>query len=189
MRIVGLDTSTRTGWVVLEHSMGSVIKLGHGELVADKKFKGLARLKELESLTTKMLKRYNPDIAIFEGYGYANAHTLATLVEIGTVIRLAAFNKGIPILDVPPPTLKKFVTGGGAAKKDKMMLEVYKRWGFSGTDNESDAYSLAQFGFALGGMHTKGIGVVHEWVAASDTVERVRLKDLIQNRIFQNGGK
>jgi crossover junction endodeoxyribonuclease RuvC len=51
---------------------------------------------------------------------------------------------------VPPQTLKKFVTGKGNVKKQVMLLETYKKWGESFTDdNLCDAYCLARYGLAL----------------------------------------
>jgi Holliday junction resolvasome RuvABC endonuclease subunit len=48
-----------------------------------------------------------------------------------------------PLL-VPPMTLKKYVTGKGTAKKNEMLLAVYKEWGIEfNDDNAADAYGLA----------------------------------------------
>ena len=75
-------------------------------------------------------------------------------------------------MEVAPTSLKKFVTGKGNAKKDLMLLSVYKRWGFDTTnDNKADAYGLAQFGRALLGFDT-GVPQVNltavEKILASD---------------------
>jgi len=44
-----------------------------------------------------------------------------------------------------PTQIKKFITGRGNAKKDVIIREVYKRWGFETDDhNIADAYGLAQ---------------------------------------------
>ncbi len=54
--------------------------------------------------------------------------------------------KEVPFKVVAPGTLKKFVTGDGRAKKDLMLLKVYKKWGVEfDDDNLADAYSLARF--------------------------------------------
>ena len=54
------------------------------------------------------------------------------------------------VVEVPPSTLKKFVTGKGNAKKDQMMLAIYKRWGTEFDNNDAaDAYALAQYGRTL----------------------------------------
>lgn len=48
-------------------------------------------------------------------------------------------------LQVPPMTLKKYATGKGTAKKQEMLLQIYKRWGVEFTDdNAADAYALAR---------------------------------------------
>ena len=72
--------------------------------------------------------------------------------ELGAIIRLALFDSGVNWVEVPPKSLKKFVTGNGNAKKDLMLLGVYKMWDFdTEDDNEADAYALAQFGAAMVG--------------------------------------
>jgi Holliday junction resolvasome RuvABC endonuclease subunit len=53
-------------------------------------------------------------------------------------------------LHVPPMTLKKYATGKGTAKKQEMLLQIYKRWGVEfNDDNAADAYSLGR----LAGKH------------------------------------
>lgn len=48
-------------------------------------------------------------------------------------------------LQIPPMTLKKYATGKGTAKKQEMLLQIYKRWGIEfNDDNAADAYSLAR---------------------------------------------
>jgi hypothetical protein len=49
-----------------------------------------------------------------------------------------------PLL-VPPMTLKKFISGKGNAKKDEIMLQIYKRYGVEiNENNAADAYGLAR---------------------------------------------
>jgi len=53
-------------------------------------------------------------------------------------------------LQVPPTTLKKYATGKGTAKKQEMLLQIYKRWGVEfNDDNAADAYALGR----LAGNH------------------------------------
>ena len=48
-------------------------------------------------------------------------------------------------LQIPPMTLKKYATGKGTAKKQEMLLQIYKRWGLEfNDDNAADAYALAR---------------------------------------------
>lgn len=53
-------------------------------------------------------------------------------------------NCAVP-LQIPPMTLKKYATGKGTAKKQEMLLQIYKRWGVEfNDDNAADAYALAR---------------------------------------------
>ena len=48
-------------------------------------------------------------------------------------------------LQIPPMTLKKYATGKGTAKKQEMLMQIYKRWGVEfNDDNAADSYALAR---------------------------------------------
>ncbi len=135
-----MDPSTVTGWVAFH-------KGGHHEWGEQqfKKLKGIERVDSFLGWTDEIMTEYKPELVCIEGYGFGNKHTLATLVEIGTAIRLAIHAHGCQYIEVPPPTLKKFATGKGNAQKDQIMLAVYKKWGFeAATNNIADAYVLAK---------------------------------------------
>ena len=71
------------------------------------------------------------------------------LGELSATVRLAIYDKfddekKYP-LKVPPMTLKKYAAGKGNAKKQEMLLQIYKRWGLEfSDDNAADAYALAR---------------------------------------------
>lgn len=68
------------------------------------------------------------------------------------LIRYALWRQNVGFVMVAPTSLKKFVTSSGAAKKENMILEVFKRWGFSAKDNnQADAYGLMRIGMVLQG--------------------------------------
>lgn len=53
---------------------------------------------------------------------------------------------------VPPTTLKKFICATGAAKKELMLKEMFRRYGVDTDDNnQADAAALAIFGLAHDG--------------------------------------
>lgn len=94
-----------------------------------------------------LLGMYMPSLVVIEGYGYNNIHSLATLVEYGTMYRMACLDLELKFIEVPPTTLKSFVCQSGAAKKDEVRLEAYKKWGVEHPSNDAvDAYVAAQFG-------------------------------------------
>jgi Holliday junction resolvasome RuvABC endonuclease subunit len=57
-------------------------------------------------------------------------------------------------LQIPPMTLKKYAAGKGNAKKQEMLLQIYKRWGIEfNDDNAADSYALAR----LAGKISEGV--------------------------------
>ncbi len=178
LRVMAIDPSTKSGVVILDFEAIKAIVANHG-IIQFKKLRGIERVVAIGNEVTKLLDLYNPDFCVIEGYGFANKHTFATLVEVGTVIRLAIHEANKVLLEVPPTSVKKFCTGLGNVKKDKMMLEVYKRWGFEGTDDECDAYALAEFGLAVAGkgraMPTKNMEAIIAWQKGhEDLVSAIR---------------
>ena len=138
--VLGIDPSTITGWVVL-------YKGGHTEWgeAQYKKLKGIERVDTFLGWANDIMDTYHPRAVYIEGYGYANKHSLVTLVEVGTAIRLALHAHGSEYVEIAPNALKKFATGKGNAQKDQIMLAVYKKWGFeASTNNIADAYVLAR---------------------------------------------
>ena len=169
MRIMGVDTSTKTGYVILEGG-GDVLKVGVFHFKPEP-----ARFNRFEKYVHNlehMISLYEVDLVVIEGYSYAGKFNNSLQYELGAVIRMMMHLNDIMFVEVPPTSLKKFVTGKGNAKKDLMLLGVYKRWDFdSADDNEADAYGLAQFGRAMIGEPT-GVPAINftavEKVLASD---------------------
>lgn len=152
MRIMGVDTSTKTGYVILDHD-GSVLKVGvfHYKPMSMR----FARFHRYVIALMELVKTYEVDLVMIEGYAFAGKFINYVQYELGSVIRMALWERGYSFVEVPPTSLKKFVTGKGNAKKDLMLLNVYKRWEFdTDDDNEADAYGLAQFGRAMTGEAT-----------------------------------
>ena len=89
------------------------------------------------------------DIAM-EGTVLAS-HAALVLGELSATVRLAIFDffeeeddRRFP-LKVPPMTLKKYAAGKGNAKKQEMLLQIFKRWGSEfNDDNAADSYALAR---------------------------------------------
>jgi Holliday junction resolvasome RuvABC endonuclease subunit len=95
-------------------------------------------------------------------------------IELGGILRFILWQEGIPYRVVSPSVVKKFVTGTGAAKKELMMMEVFKRWAYSSSVNdEADAFALAQLGLAAHQCAvncTKPmLAVAQEWWAGSES--------------------
>ena len=68
------------------------------------------------------------------------------LGELAAIVKLELFERDRTFpLQVSPMTLKKFAAGKGNAKKQEMLLQMYKRWGVEfNDDNAADSYALAR---------------------------------------------
>jgi Holliday junction resolvasome RuvABC endonuclease subunit len=90
-------------------------------------------------------------MAVIEGYamGYGqNGRQRGKFdtAELGGCVRLFMYRKGIPMLIVPPNSLKLFATGKGNADKD-MMVEAALSSGYSAKKHDdADAFFLYRMG-------------------------------------------
>lgn len=78
-------------------------------------------------------------------------HSYASLVmgELSGTVKRSFFmyfdNKAKFPMKVPPSVVKKYATGRGNAKKNEVMLAVYKSWGVEySDDNMADSYVIAK---------------------------------------------
>lgn len=157
-RVMGVDTSTKTGYVILDDE-GEVVNVG--VLSWKPELNRFARYHKYVRGITALVDAYGVDLVVIEGYSFAGKFNNSLQYELGACIRMGLFEEEVPFVEVPPTNLKKFVTGKGNSKKDLMLLNVYKRWEFdTEDDNEADAYGLAKFGRALLGKDT-GVPLLH----------------------------
>lgn len=156
---LGLDLSlTGTGVVILTD--GKLVKqvLIKSKPVGDKPVDELKRIEKIVDEIHKATCSLTIDIAVIENlaFGVRNATSLTQLAGLNYFVRSMCLVTGIPFVLVAPTSLKKYVTGNGAAKKDAMLMETFKRWGVTMlNDNECDAYGLSQLGLALMGGNSK----------------------------------
>lgn len=97
---------------------------------------------------------------VIEGYAYGKDPKLGsqviTLAEIGGLVRYVLWrHTKHHLIVVAPSTLKLFATGHGHAKKEQMLLALYKKYGLEFKNNdEADAFALAQLGICCFDEHT-----------------------------------
>lgn len=151
MRYIGIDPSTKTGFAVLDGQGGVVDALEITTKVEEEPQK-------FDHLASHILNRieltddYPPEFLLcIEGFSYnSKGKAVSTMYGIGWIIRLQLLKRGYKYIEIPPSSLKKFVSGKGNTKKDTLAVEIYERWGFKHTsDNVRDAYALAQIARAL----------------------------------------
>ena len=132
---IGLDLSlTGTGVVVLND--GKIIKqrLIKSKPVPDgKPLDEVKRIRKIVEEIELIVGDSTPTIAVIENlaFGVRNATALTQLAALNYFVRSMLMDYNVPFILIAPNSLKKFVTGNGAAKKDEMMLAIYKRYGVS----------------------------------------------------------
>jgi len=150
--ILGLDPSlTGTAACLLDPDGSTLV---HVTTVATKKLRGIPRLLEIENHVDALIQEYKPTAAFIEGYGFgARGRAVFNLGELGGILRRLLFILEVPYYDVPPTTLKKFITGKGNSNKNIMLEQVFRRYGIGSEtltdDNQVDAYGLAKLGHAF----------------------------------------
>jgi crossover junction endodeoxyribonuclease RuvC len=138
MRFIGLDPSTKTGFVALDEN-GTVLKqkelIGVGDV--DPK-------RMITMIDDIMLHAKPEDVICIEGFGFASQRAIQ-LGGIGWGIRMGLTRRGHSYLEASPSQLKKFASGKGNTPKDQLAVHIFKNFSFENrSDNVRDAYVLAQ---------------------------------------------
>jgi crossover junction endodeoxyribonuclease RuvC len=157
MNFIGVDLSlTGTGVVVLD-SAGAVV---HQETIktkpsGDRPIDETNRLLKILSGVTAVIEKYAAEgapVVNIEGLAFMarNTTALVQLAGLNYLLRSSLVWSEIPFLITAPTSLKKYATGKGNGDKDMVVLEIYKRWGFSADNNNTgDAFVLAQIARAV----------------------------------------
>lgn len=151
MRYVGIDPSTKTGFVALDEN---------GQVLIAKELIGLGKQdpKRMRTMIVDIMGHMKKDdFVCIEGFGFASQQAIQN-GGIGWGIRMSLEAKSYPYYEVAPNALKKFVNvtdwkgepGSkvrlkASEKKKAVMQSVLEHYGFTHkSDNVVDAYVLAQ---------------------------------------------
>jgi len=151
MRFVGIDPSTRTGFVAIDE---------HGHVLKEKEITGIGKVdpKRMRTMIIDVMDHIQKDDVIaIEGFGFASQQAIQN-GGIGWGIRMALDARKINYIEVAPNALKKYVgvtgwTGeagnkkrlSGPEKKKAVKQAVIEHFNYSHkSDNVIDAYVLAE---------------------------------------------
>ena len=147
---VGIDQSL-TGFALTALSLDDPKK--HITWVYKSPYFGIERLVDIRQWLVdhlEYLEEHDLEVADLAMEGTVLASQAALVLgELSATVRLAIYDlyedhRRYP-LKVPPMTLKKYASGKGNAKKQEMLLQIYKRWGVEfNDDNAADSYALAR---------------------------------------------
>lgn len=160
MNILALDLSlTRTGVARCD---------GLTVIVPPQDARGMERLLYLEEAILE--RAADAQLVVLEGYAFGSrGRAVVDIGELGGVIRLALYRRGIRYVDVPPAALKKYATGRGNASKEEVLVAAVRRLGYTGADhNEADALWLYAMALDFYGLRESRVPKAHR--AALDAV-------------------
>jgi crossover junction endodeoxyribonuclease RuvC len=153
VRVLGIDPGTRVvGWGVVE-SRGSALRaVAFGALRAPASKEVPERLRILHEGLRALVAEHRPDrVAIEEAFFGKNVRSALALGEGRGAALLAAALEGVPVVQFPPATVKKAVTGRGAAEKAQVAAMVKVILGLPAVPEPPDAADA--LAVAIGAIH------------------------------------
>ncbi len=147
MIVLGVDPGGFcTGWGLVRRDGGRLLHLESGLIRPPKKAAFPDRLAHLHRELAAILTRTTPDAFAIEAVFHAeHARSALQLGHARGVLVLAAAQAGLSVCEYPPATVKKAVTGNGAADKEQVRAMVSKllRDEIEGAADRTDALAVA----------------------------------------------
>lgn len=108
------------------------------------KLRGAHRLFYFRMMLGRVLDAAKPDLIVWEDYAMgARGNNMFHIGELGGVIRLMVWERGIDFLPIAPSLMKSVVALSGAAKKPEIATALRVRFGISlAQHDEADAAGL-----------------------------------------------
>ncbi len=128
-RILGIDPGTAvTGYGVVEPStQGAGDLIECGVIRTNPRRELWHRLDALHDGVVQLIDKHQPDTMALESVFYAkNVRTTVVLAHARGVILLAGARAGLAIVEFPPATVKKVVSGAGGATKSQVAYMVQR---------------------------------------------------------------
>jgi crossover junction endodeoxyribonuclease RuvC len=155
VRVLGIDPGTRlTGFGCIEgdYARPSIVEAGVFRLVPKS---GTApsvasRLVELERDMQELLERTRPQFAAVEALfsHYRHPTTAVVMAHARGVILLALRKAGVEVVELPPASVKRAMTGSGAAGKAQMQAAVASVFGLDEPPEPADVADALAIAFA-----------------------------------------
>jgi len=145
MNFVGLDLSlTSSGLVVISEDYTILLQ----KLISSPTKESIEyRISYIANQIFSEIKQYEPHIICIEGLSFSSkGQATLDLAGLNLYIRTCLYKESKKFYVITPTVLKKYVTGTGKAKKELMLLKVYKKFGVEFESSDlCDSYSLARY--------------------------------------------
>lgn len=140
MRILAVDQSLTESGYWLDDTINGTFKTD------SKKYNQFERILQIRSSIQKLYDLYDFKILVMEGYSYGSPNRAVLAGEVAGMIKVWCHDQKIKVIIVPPTLVKKFVCDKGNAKKEQMLLQIYKRFNKEFDNNNlADAFALWKF--------------------------------------------
>ncbi len=111
------------------------------------------RLKEIHEQLHLLLEKWSPDVLVMEEVFVLKQFPKAaiTLGEVRGVIRLAAEEAEVPVMEIRPTEVKSALTGSGRARKEQIQRAIRRLLGIEkelDSNHAADALALALTGLS-----------------------------------------
>jgi Holliday junction resolvasome RuvABC endonuclease subunit len=143
MKILALDLGTTTGWAIID---GKMILSGRWNLKGDRYEGGGMRLVRFRKYLNEVLDAEKPDLVVYEAVHQRALSTAAGHwygAFWGATCEVCD-TRAVPYSGQKVQDIKKFATGAGNAKKEKMVEAARVFVPSVADDNEADAIHLAR---------------------------------------------
>lgn len=146
--VLGIDPGlATTGWGVLEKSPKDIQLKNFGVILTPASQALPARLLQLQKDLTQIIQTYSPQvIAIEELFFTKFAVSIAATAQARGVILWSAAERGIPVIEYNPRSVKMAITGFGSASKiqiQSMIQRQFKLKELPRPDDAADAVAIA----------------------------------------------
>lgn len=161
--VIGLDLSLTASGYAGPDGTKLIRSVGHK---GDTLIQRAARLARVRDEIFEALDGWEPDLVVIEGpsMGQARGSSGSVHDRSGLWWHIVArtCEVGWPVTEVPPATLKKYITGKGTTAKNPVSMHLLKRFGVEiEDDNEADAFGLRALGLDLLGHPLATLPVVN----------------------------
>ena len=126
MIVLGVDPgSLRTGYGVVDTDGRRHRLVEMGTLAPGQRLSLAEKLRHIHSGVSTLIERLQPDVlAVEDVFHAANTRTALVLGHVRGVVLLAGAERGVPVHEYPPATVKQQITGFGRAEKRQVAFMV-----------------------------------------------------------------
>jgi crossover junction endodeoxyribonuclease RuvC len=153
--VLGVDPgSLRTGYGVIDTDGRRHRLVETGALAPEKRLQLAEKLRHIHAGVAALIERLHPDaLAVEDVFHAANTRTALVLGHVRGVVLLAGAERGVPVHEYPPATVKQQVTGFGRAEKSQVAFMVTRLLELGAEAEPGDATDALAVALCFGCQH------------------------------------